>query len=123
MILLNVAYIIWVTVENFLEKRRLKVLEARKKAYEEELELKKQAKKADLEAQERDKKANITKPTMPAIQEEDESKFSEFSKREKRDGDDLAKNEAAPLIEAKAKSDSSIDSDRIEMILKKYADE
>ena len=123
MILLNVAYIIWVTVENFLKKRRLKALEARKKAYEEEVELNKQAKKADLEAQERDKKANIAKPTMPAIQEEDESKLSEFSKRDKKDGEKFAINEAAPLIEVKAKSESSIDSDRIEMILKKYEDD
>ena len=111
------------TVENFLKKRRLKALEARKKAYEEEVELNKQAEKADLEAQERDKKANIAKPTMPAIQEEDESKLSEFSNRGKKDGNKLAINEAAPLIEVKAKSESSIDSDRIEMILKKYEDD
>ena len=39
LVLLNVTYIIWVSVQNFLEKRRLKKLEAKKKAYESEIEL------------------------------------------------------------------------------------
>ena len=81
LVLLNVVYIVYVTVQNYLEKRRLKAIEAKKKIYEEQSQLKSIKKKADAEVGQPKIPIDITKPPMPIIVEEEEDKASDFSSK------------------------------------------
>lgn len=109
LVLLNIAFIVWFSITSFIEKRRMKKLIDRKKAYEQVLEAKAKAK--ELKRLQKEEQRKIRMARLEVVSEESDHSWK-IRKQSKATIRILEKRLGEGHIQQKAPKKSSKDKSR-----------